>query len=642
MKKKLVAFAVTAAMLVTSAVPALAWTANSQTVPATNEVVIQNTGAKTDLKDGIVENYNNVAISDGLEYSITVDMNRIHGNYQYVLNLAGNITGTNWAETMVITNNDPAYIVFNNDQYKMQKMGITTFTWRFDTSVDGKRFLDLYVDEHGIKGIEKVFTLELTSGEQFVTSAEFQWQGGGSIPEGPGYYAVVYQNEVPDEVTDVEVVLAENAGTEQAPNWVPDLDRYGRVQVVTQPVIGQDYCVNSITLNDGTVISRENVGDYVDFSWEITKRDGTVMENEAGTKSWNGAAFSVVKDYEGAYVTLTVTGNKTSGIFGETVWGDDAASLAIQQRIAGADRYETAMKVADQMNDGNGFDKIFVATGTNYADALSVTALADKVDAPILLVNAAHEDEVVQYIKENVSSYNAEVYIVGGTSVVSADFERELKKVIVDVNRLAGADRYETNIEVLKAYDNAAPVGIGGDGVTTKILVASGNDYPDALSAAATGYPVLLVGDELTKAQRTYLYELGNEYAGREYVVIGGRAAVGNDVKNEIDEDAYKAKSVTRIGGVNRYETNMMVMEEFVKNDAAKYVFIASGMDYPDALTGGVLAAQNNAPLVLANPNVTDPASDIVDIVADNDGYAGLVVIGGENAVSNATVQKIA
>ena len=633
MKKKLVAFAVTAAMVITSAVPALAWEATGDKVPETNEVVISS----NNLKDGIVENYNNVAIHDGDEYSITVDMNRRVGDYEFLLNLAGN-EGQSWTKQMSI-HEDGFVFIGTDTSVGYRPVGITTFTWKFDFSHPGQKYVSLLINDHGTYGIEKEIVIELDKEVQYVTSTAFNaWDVPGTAQTSlaDGEYAVVYQNQVPDEVTGVEVVLADENGE-------PLLDKYGEVQVVTQPVIDESYCVNSITLNDGTVIGRDNMEKYVKFNWELVKRDGTIMTNAAGQKGWNGDGFDVIQSYEGAYVILTVSGNGTSGIFGETVWGEDADSLAIQQRIAGEDRYETAMKVADQMKPKAGFSTIFVATGTNYADALSVTALADQQNAPILLVNAAHEDEVVQYIKENVASYKASVYIVGGTSVVSADFEKALKKLTVDVDRIAGVDRYETNIEVLKAFDDPESAGgIGVDGDMFTILVASGTDYPDALSAAATGNPVLLVGDELTKAQRTYLYELGSESDQRDYVVIGGRDAVSDTVKDEIAENAYKAKSVTRIGGVNRYETNMMVMDKYVNDDAAKYVFVASGMDYPDALTGGVLAAQNNAPLVLVNANVTDPASDIVDVVADNADYAGLVVIGGENAVSNATVQKIA
>ena len=634
MKKKLVAFAVTAAMVITSAVPALAWEATGDKVPETNEVVISG----THLKDGIVENYNNTAITDSAEYSITVDFNRTSGDFQYVLNMVGN-QGQESQERLAIFAKDAGNTLVMADASGNQitelgsvsPKGITTLTWSFDTS-HAKKYVELTVNDLGNYGVEHTFVMELPTEAQYVESVVFE--GWDAADVDAGEYAVVYQNQIPDEVTEVEVVKAELNSDSTA--WVPELDKYGDVQVVTQPVLGEHYIVNSITLNDGTVIKNDDmakISDYVNFAWTVTKRDGSVLRRDPADN------FGTRAEDQGAYVTLTVSGNKTSGIFGETVWGEGADSLAIQERIAGENRYETAMKVADEMKLAGGFSKIFVATGTNYADALSVTALANQQNAPILLVNAAYEDEVIQYIKDNIASYDAEIYIVGGANAVSTDFEKALKKVTVNVDRLAGDDRYATNIEVLKMFHEEGSLG--------SMLVASGANYPDALSAAATGKPVLLVGNELTREQRTYLHDVGAMAAKANkkisYTIIGGRDAVSNDLRDELASKNLYNATVDRIGGVNRYETNMMVMDEFVPTiDSAKYVFVASGMDYPDALTGGVLAAQNGAPLVLVNANVTDPASDTVDRVADNTDYAGMVVIGGENAVSNATVQKIA
>ena len=650
MKKKLVAFAVTAAMVITSAVPALAWgPAVSDEWPSTNAVLID----ANHLKGGISEA--GTTIKDGDTYSITVDFNRTSGSFQYVLNMIdGNgedvqqkldIDGTNqW----VYMNQDAA----DTEKYCDVK-GITTFTWKFDTSKaeKDKQFVELIVAVQGTLGTEKVYTMKL-DGAQSVKNVVFEkYDDAAAIGS-----TVVYQDQIPDEIVDVEVVKAVPGKNE------PELDKYGEVQVVTQPVLGERYVVNSITFNDGTKINYFDIKDgkvvgainkdtnkdlkYVNLSWEVTRRDGTPMNlytsDDKGSvqayTSWAGNGFGIVKPYEGAYVTLTVTGDKTSGIFGEVVWGEGADSLAIQQRIAGEDRYETAMKVADQMENAGAFDTIFVATGTNYADALSVTPLAKQQKAPILLVNAAHEDEVIQYIKDNVASYDAQIFIVGGTSVVSADFEKALKKVIVNVDRLAGDDRYATNIEILKMFHEEGSLG--------SMLVASGANYPDALSAAATGKPVVLVGNELTREQRTYLHDVGTlaKNAGNKisYTIIGGRDAVSNELRDELASDNLYNATVDRIGGVNRYETNMMVMDQYVDYTKANYAFVASGMDYPDALTGGVLAARNDSPLVLANPNVIDPARDIIEKTSASGFYDGLVVIGGENAVSNATVQKIA
>ena len=649
MKKKLVAFAVTAAMVVTSAVPVFAeWgPAGQADWPEANAVVLD----KDTLKGGIT-NEIEASITEGATYGVTVDLLKTSGNYVLSLDLRTN-------KDKIITTK----AVFDNDQvwkggvpgsHKTINTGITTFSW--EVSEKAKKIF-LNVDSlNTTTAVDTYLEWDLPTEAEEVVSV--------SVVNRDGYKAgaasdttTIYQDQVPEYVTDVEVVKAEYVnGVNGMTGWIPDLDKYGRVQVVDQPVFGGKYVVNSITFNDGTEISNfvikdgkvtgytGDVGKYVNYNWAVTKRDGTEVKLENLSKNVH---FEVNNDnYKGAYVTATVSGNKTSGIFGEATWGEDAESIAIQQRIAGADRYETAIKVADQMKPADGFTNIFVATGANYADALSVTALADKVGAPVLLVNGDYEEKVAQYIKDNAANYNANVYIVGGEKAVSADFETALKKFAVDVDRIAGADRYATNIAVLKAFDNKAPEGIGADGDMFDILVASGNNFPDALSAAATGKPVLLVGDALTKEQRNYIYEINSEAADqRNYTIIGGRNAVSDDVKDELSSKAYKAKSVTRIGGADRFETNMMVMEKFVENKgSAKYVFVATGNDYADALTGGALAAHNGAPLVLVNNSEIDPAKDIIEMVntGSNSNYAGLVVIGGENAVSNELVQKIA
>ena len=305
------------------------------------------------------------------------------------------------------------------------------------------------------------------------------------------------------------------------------------------------------------------------------------------------------------------------------------------------------------MKPAGGFTDIFVATGTDYADALSATSLAAKMGAPILLVNEYYEDAVKDYIDENAASYNnTTIYIVGGTGAVSQAFQDSVDKYAVNVERLAGADRYETNIAVLKAYDEEVAPDNKSD--MREILVASGTDYPDALSASATGLPVLLVGDSLTKAQRDYLQdELVTHKAGNQvyyevtkgYTIVGGRAAVSDDVKAELSEKAYVSNPdlVTRLNGSNRYATNKAVMDKYVTVKGDKYVFVASGNDFADALTGGVLAAQNGCALVLVNEYNTEFAKDIAEKVsANNANYGGLVVVGGEGVVSNAIVQKIA
>ena len=212
------------------------------------------------------------------------------------------------------------------------------------------------------------------------------------------------------------------------------------------------------------------------------------------------------------------------------------------------------------------------------------------------------------------------VYIIGGTAVVSESFEKSLTNC--KVTRLGGSDRYETNLEVLKT------LGVTG---ASDIMVASGLLYPDALSASATGNPVLLVGKTLTDNQKAYLATLGGN---DDYYVIGGTAAVNATVMNQLK--ASKLGDVVRLEGNDRYETAAAVAEEFFGK--AKTLVIASGNAFPDGLTGGVLANAMNAPLMLVNQYNTADAAKF----ADDNNVKSVVAIGGTAAISNAVLNAVA
>ena len=300
--------------------------------------------------------------------------------------------------------------------------------------------------------------------------------------------------------------------------------------------------------------------------------------------------------------------------------GGTVTPSVTKSRVAGDDRFETAIKVADKLKSELGvvkFNNIVVANSDEFADALSATALAADKDAPILVVNKNNESTVKTYIANNLNK-GGNVYIIGGTAVVSESFEKSLTNC--KVTRLGGSDRYETNLEVLKELKVTG---------ASDIMVASGLKYPDALSASATGNPVLLVGKTLTDNQKAYLATLGGN---DDYYVIGGTAAVNADVAKAVDDYG----TVIRLGGDTRYETGLAVAEEFFTN--ARTVVIASGDDFPDGLTGGVLANAMKAPLMLVNQYNTTVAADFVD---DNS-VRTVIAIGGTTVIPDATLNKVA
>ena len=286
-------------------------------------------------------------------------------------------------------------------------------------------------------------------------------------------------------------------------------------------------------------------------------------------------------------------------------------------RIFGDTRYETSFKLADLLKEELGvdtFDTVVVASGAKFADALSGSYLADKNSAPILLTSESNDEAVREYIKANLKE-GGKVYILGGPAAVSATFEEGLDGY--DVKRLAGEDRYETNIAILEE------AGVEGE----DIIISTGTNYADSLSASAAKKPILLVNHKLEDSHRQFLKDAK---AGKFYVV-GGTMAVSSRVDTQLG--AYG--SVERLAGEDRFETSKLVAEKFVENpDAAVLVY---SHNFPDGLCGGPIASAINAPVLLTN---SENYTGSMDYVLENGIITGFVV-GGESLISDEAVVDV-
>ncbi len=260
----------------------------------------------------------------------------------------------------------------------------------------------------------------------------------------------------------------------------------------------------------------------------------------------------------------------------------------VSDRIAGPSRYDTALESANELkkvSKTDSFDTIIVASGVSYPDALAGGYLAKVKDAPIVLVSkdSKVESKVKRYIDENLSS-NGTVFILGGNGSVSANFEKSISGYGYTVTRLGGSSRYDTNIEILKAA-----------GVTTEeLLVCTGANFADSLSASAVGKPIFLVGNSLTESQRSYLKTLKPE----KITAIGGTGAVSNSVFNEVRNVTGNEAETGRISGANRYATSVEIAKEYFGSNPSK-VIISTGINFPDGLSGGPLAMKVGAPILL-------------------------------------------
>ena len=295
-------------------------------------------------------------------------------------------------------------------------------------------------------------------------------------------------------------------------------------------------------------------------------------------------------------------------------------------RLAGKDRFLTAIETADWLKDFQSlsvFPNIVIASGTDFPDALAGAYLATVKDAPVLLTNAGFAPKLAQYVKANLAS-NGTVYILGGTGAVPEIMETELQKLgITKVKRLAGSDRYQTNLMILKE------AGVTGQ----DLLVCSGKGYADSLSASALGRPILLVGSGLTEEQADYLNNVKSDLKGNIYV-LGGTGVVSDDVLNNMK--TYATGETQRVAGADRFKTSVAVAEKFMPKNVPTAV-LAYAMNYPDGLAGGPVAFVTGSPLLL----ITDSFYSEADAYAKSAGINDLILMGGKTLIPHYVAREV-
>ena len=308
----------------------------------------------------------------------------------------------------------------------------------------------------------------------------------------------------------------------------------------------------------------------------------------------------------------------------------EGAEESSVERIAGANRVSTALAVATELKEVLGVDKfdaiIIAAGGTSkdtrkFADALSGSYLASVKKAPILLYTSGNlAAENLAFIKENLSK-NGTVYLLGGEAAVPASVADAVEGYKVE--RLYGNDRYETNRAILNE---------AGLANAKEILIATGDNFADCLSASATGLPIMLVkgtATELNDQQIEFLKGL----KGKKFTILGGEAAVSAELEAAIE--SVIGADVERIKGEKREETSTLIAKKYFAT--ADFALIAYSKNYPDGLAGGVLANALGAPLLLTNTGNEKYASAYVEETGIESGY----ILGGTAVVTDATAKII-
>ncbi|WP_165492190.1 cell wall-binding repeat-containing protein [Egibacter rhizosphaerae] len=306
------------------------------------------------------------------------------------------------------------------------------------------------------------------------------------------------------------------------------------------------------------------------------------------------------------------------------------------ERLAGPDRVHTAVAVSGATFT-DGADHAVLATGTQYPDALAGSALAGAAGGPVLLTRG---DDLEPTVSEELDRLSPDrVTVLGGEQAVPAAVETTLDDRGIDVDRVRGADRFDTAAQVAERVANA----VGGSPGRAYVVEGQHADpqrgWPDATAtaglAASEREPVLLTRhDRLPSVTVDALSAMDVD----ELVIIGGSSAVSGSVADELERIVG---AVTRVAGTDRWETSAAIAERSV--DAGLdggHPWVVSGRDWPDALAAGPAAAQRGGPLLLTDGRDWDLAAPSARWLTDA-GVSSATVVGGTGAVGEVAARDV-
>ena len=289
----------------------------------------------------------------------------------------------------------------------------------------------------------------------------------------------------------------------------------------------------------------------------------------------------------GRTISVRVTGLRTGYALAPIATPPQTVTAPTTTRIAGADRYETAVQVSKAAFPRTA-PVVYIATGTAFPDALAAAPAAALEGGPLLLVPS--RGAVPPSVLSRVSQLDPyRIVVVGGTRAVPQSIVDQVQRraPAAKVKRLAGADRYETARAIVTDSFRSR---------SEFVYVATGSTHADALAAAAAAAsrdaPVMLIdgrGTSLDAASRRAIAAL----APSRILIAGGAGAVSTRIASELGDLA----PVTRLAGPTRFETSAAVNREAFPTSPPAGHFWATGLDFPDALAGASLAAAKGAPL---------------------------------------------
>lgn len=289
----------------------------------------------------------------------------------------------------------------------------------------------------------------------------------------------------------------------------------------------------------------------------------------------------------------------------------------VTNRVAGDTAMETMSKVIDET-----FNKartVVLASKDGYWDALSASALAGALRAPVLL---SGRDALPQETIDQLQRLGTKrAYLVGGRSVMSNAVIDQLRSLGISTVTVAGQQAQDTANMVARKLPSS-----------DVCFIATSWGYQDALSASSFAYakkaPIFLANDAGMLDRSTLACIRSKNF--KRVVLIGGESVLAPELVQQLNQAGVK--NIQRIAGETAYDTSALFAQWALNHGMrANNMAIATGYGYEDALVGAALCGKKGSVMVLADDSNTTAVDLIVD--AQKNKISNYYILGGQSVV---------
>ena len=273
-------------------------------------------------------------------------------------------------------------------------------------------------------------------------------------------------------------------------------------------------------------------------------------------------------------LVIIAVGLKLSGILDSDPDGVD--------RVSEASPTALSLKIAEKIREQKSlekFDKLVVTKDSDASVLISAASFANSKQAPLLIVENGKEDDIENYIENRVKK-DGSIYFVGDESSYK-DTGRKLEKYLskrYKLNDVVGEDSSEINLKVLAEISKSNDDGI------KELFICEKNNVENAFSALATGRPVFIFDEKISKEQTAFLknMSLDNIY------LIGDASTVSTETELSLRKFT---KSCFRFDNGETPINDRLIAEYFFKDHPGS--FICAPTSKPSNCVLGAVLANN-------------------------------------------------